>query len=150
MLNQKETGLLQDLKKGEQLCIDKYTKYEGQATSTELKTLLNGICKQEQTHLETVCQIINGATLSTSGGGGGQKPVPAVSNYASDTTGFENDKYLCSDALASEKHVSSMYNTSIFEFKDTAIRDALNHIQKEEQGHGELIYKYMELNAMYG
>ena len=48
-----------------------------------------------------------------------------------------------------EKYVSNSYDTSIFEFKDTGVRDALNHIQKEEQKHGEDLYNYMAKNNMY-
>jgi len=61
----------------------------------------------------------------------------------------QKDSYLCKDALSTEKHVSSTYNTSIFEFKDTGVRSALNHIQKEEQQHGEQIYNFMSQNGMY-
>ena len=51
--------------------------------------------------------------------------------------------------VASEKHISSSYNTSVFEFTNTEVRDALNHIQKEEQEHGKQIYDYMSANSMY-
>ena len=47
-----------------------------------------------------------------------------------------------------EKHVSTTYNTAIFEFRDAQARDALNHIQKEEQQHGKRIYDYMAANGM--
>ena len=52
------------------------------------------------------------------------------------------------DLLADEKHVSSLYNTSVFEFNDNSLRDTLNHIQKEEQQHGKMIYDYMSANYM--
>lgn len=61
----------------------------------------------------------------------------------------ETDKLLCQDALSTEKYVSSTYNTSIFEFRDKNIRQVLNHIQKEEQEHGEQIYNYMSQHGMY-
>lgn len=61
----------------------------------------------------------------------------------------QKDAYLCHDALSTEKHVSSTYNTCIFEFRDSAVRNALNHIQKEEQQHGEQLYNYMSANGMY-
>ena len=32
---------------------------------------------------------------------------------------------------------------------DPQVRDILNHIQKEEQKHGEAIFKYMESRGMY-
>ncbi len=59
------------------------------------------------------------------------------------------DKDLCTDMLMTEKYVSGAYNTAIFEFRDPQVRNILNHIQKEEQQHGEAIFKYMESNGMY-
>ena len=47
------------------------------------------------------------------------------------------------------KLYDSMYNTAIFEFKDVGIRNVLNHIQKDEQEHGQQIYNYMSQNGMY-
>ena len=48
-----------------------------------------------------------------------------------------------------EKYISSAYNTTVFEFKDTNAREALNHIQKEEQQHGEGIFNYMNKKGLY-
>lgn len=62
---------------------------------------------------------------------------------------YETLSKLCTDLLSTEKHVSSVYNICVFEFRDTNIRDTLNHIQKEEQQHGEQIYNYMSQNGMY-
>ena len=61
----------------------------------------------------------------------------------------KSDAFLCKDALAMEKHVSGLYDTSIFEFSSPVLRDTLNHIQKEEQNHGEQLYEYMSKNNMY-
>ena len=52
------------------------------------------------------------------------------------------------DALDTEKHVSSVYDTCIFEFTDAGARSALNHIQKEEQEHGQMLYDYMAAHGM--
>jgi hypothetical protein len=60
----------------------------------------------------------------------------------------KNDEYLVRDALDTEKHVSSVYDTCIFEFSDAGARDALNHIQKEEQQHGKQLYDYMSCHGM--
>lgn len=66
------------------------------------------------------------------------------------STGYNtSDKDLCTDMLMTEKYVSGAYNTAIFEFRDPQVRNILNHIQKEEQQHGEAIYKYMESKGMY-
>ena len=56
---------------------------------------------------------------------------------------------MCADSLAMEKHVSAVYNTGIFEMCQPDVRNVLNHIQKEEQQHGEQLYRYMSDNGMY-
>jgi spore coat protein CotF len=60
-----------------------------------------------------------------------------------------SDADLCKDMLMTEKYVSGAYNTAIFEFQDTRARDVLNHIQKEEQKHGEAIFQYMQSKGLY-
>ena len=155
-LTQKETTLLQDLKAQEQLCVEKYTKYSQSARDGELKNLFSQIGRTEQQHLNSVSQILGGSVPNMNSGSQSQNQS-AGTTLGKDScccreessSSFENDKFLCEDTLASEKFVSSSYNTMIFEFRDTAIRDALNHIQKEEQQHGEKIYKYMEAHGMY-
>ena len=88
--------------------------------------------KQNQQNNSNQQQLIN------------QSPI----NFGTNTYN-EHDKMLCSDALSTEKFVSSTYNTAIFEFRDKNIRQVLNHIQKEEQEHGEKIFNYMSSHGMY-
>ncbi|MEG1457952.1 MAG: spore coat protein [Acetivibrio sp.] len=142
LLTQKETMLLKDLKAQEELCIKKYAKYSAGACDGELKNLFSQIGKTEQQHFNTVSQILGENT-------GQNKSGDCACKEAAATVGEQEDKYLCEDALASEKLVSSVYNTSIFEFKEVSVREALNHIQKEEQQHGEQIYSYMAAHGMY-
>ena len=83
---------------------------------------------------------------------GGAKPssIPTFTAYhTSETPAKQQDYYLCSDLLTTEKHASGLYNTCVFEFGQTQLRQVLNHIQTEEQEHGDLIYKYMKANSMY-
>lgn len=63
--------------------------------------------------------------------------------------GNQGDASLCTDMLMTEKYVSGTYDTAIFECVDTNVRQALNHIQKEEQQHGEAIFNYMKNKGMY-
>ena len=149
-LTQKETSLLKDIKSQEKLCVDKYTKYASQALDPQLKELFTSIANVEQEHLNTITQIEqNGAPPMASGASQTVKSS-FISNYGmGDTPDKQAACYLCSDLLADEKHVSGLYNTSIFEFNDKSIRDTLNHIQKEEQEHGKAIYDYMSVNNMY-
>ncbi len=148
-LTQKETNLLNDLKSQEQICIEKYGKYAEAAHDPELKQLFTNLKNNEQKHLDTVTQILGGAEVQMP-----QAPSAAQAKLQckmSNCTAEEkkNDAYLCSDALAMEKHVSSVYNTATFEFSSPILRDTLAHIQKEEQNHGEQLYNYMSCNNMY-
>ena len=148
-LTQKETTLLKDLKDQEKLCVDKYTKYSQCAKDKQLGELFSKIANIEQGHYNTLCGIENGSAPAMSGSSQTAMPTFTASYSMGDTPDKQSDCYLCTDSLASEKHVSSLYDTCIFEFKDTAVRDALNHIQKEEQSHGKMLYDYMQTNSMY-
>ena len=155
-LTQKENSYLEDEKNQEQICIEKYNKYANEASSVGLKSLFQTLGQQEQTHLNSINQILSGTVPQV--GSGNQSSQQQQSGQQSTTTqqssgqtanNNPNDSYLCTDALSTEKHVSSVYNTSIFEFRDPSIRQVLNHIQKEEQEHGLKIYEYMAQNGMY-
>lgn len=145
---QKEISYLNDAKSHEQLCIDKYNKYSAAAIAPELKGLFTNLAQKEQQHLNSINQLLSGTLPSVGGGQSGQQSMtaPVVNQSQQDK---EDDKYLLQDALGTEKHVSSVYDTAIFEFKDSGVRNVLNHIQKEEQEHGDMLYKYMAANGMY-
>ena len=151
-LTTKETSLLKDMKDSEQLCIDKYTKGAESAQDGQLKNLFSTLATEERTHLDTLCAIEkNGTAPATASEMPKPKSMTFTATYTSGdaSENAKNDAYLCTDALSGEKHVSSLYNTCVFEFKDAAIRTALAHIQTEEQNHGKLIYDYMSANNMY-
>lgn len=147
-LNQKETTLLKDLRSQEQLCVDKYTKYAQEACDTELRNLFNQIAQHEQQHVNTLDQIASGTVPQMNSNSSNQIASSSTPSSIS-VNDKQKDQYLCTDALSTEKFVSADYNTCIFEFRDQNIRDALNHIQKEEQQHGEHIYNYMAKNGLY-
>ncbi len=149
-LNEKEKTLLKDLKGQEKICIEKYTKYASTALDSQLKQLFTEISNVEREHLSTLTQIENGTLPSTNSGAKQTVNTSFCEYYGmGDTPDKQSDCYLCSDLLADEKHVSNLYNTCIFEFRETPLRTALNHIQKEEQEHGKAIYDYMTMNNMY-
>ena len=148
-LTQKEHGLLKDAKGQEELCIAKYQKYSEMAKATELKALFASMAQVEQNHLQTVTSMMNGTVPQPA-----QKPENSNNNHctpANYTTAEDrkSDALLCQDMLSTEKHVSALYDTSIFEFSDPQARQVLNHIQAEEQQHGEQLYAYMNCNQMY-
>ena len=66
-------------------------------------------------------------------------------------TGMANQEeaVLCTDMLMTEKYVSNTYDTAIFESVNSSVLQALQHIQKEEQQHGEGIFNYMQQHGMY-
>lgn len=148
MLTQKETSLLNDLKTQEQVCIEKYARYEQQAADPQLKALFASIRQKESAHLQTVQQMLQGITPQPSANQPKPQPANAPAYGAAPSEQKAQDAYLCQDALSMEKHVSGVYDTAIFEFADPAARDALNAIQHDEQQHGQEIYAYMARNGM--
>jgi spore coat protein CotF len=155
-LNTKERLLLEDAKSHEELCIQKYYSYAQQASDAQLKDIFNNHAKIEQEHLNSINQLLSGqvpAMNNQQSGGSSNQQQQQATNAAqpqNTTAAFQtSDKNLCTDMLMTEKYVSGEYNTTIFEFRDTNVRDVLNHIQKEEQKHGEAIFKYMESKGMY-
>lgn len=147
-LTQKETDLLKDLRDQELLCIEKYEKYSQTACSSELKNLFSSLAEAERSHLKTVNDMMGGTVGAVPSSLSANNCFCGCANYCDDTS-KKCDEFLCKDMLSSEKHVSSVYNTGIFEFSDPNARKMLNHIQAEEQQHGEKIYAYMKSNGMY-
>ena len=171
----KERYLLEDQKNHEKICIQKYANYANLASDPQLKNIFKQNGQTEQEHYNTIDQLLKGqmpATNQQSGGqqSGGQQSSGQMqsgsqqsgnqmqsmlfqntnqSGSQGNSSFNANDRDLCTDMLMTEKYVSGAYNTAIFEFKDTQVRNILNHIQKEEQQHGEYIFKYMENNGMY-
>lgn len=164
-LTQKEKMLLQDQKKHEELCIQKYQNYAQQAQCQQLKQLFNTYAAQEQQHLNTINQLLNGQLPNVSQPKSQQqqnrqnqqaqqiqKTITTQSpsgNNLQGTMASQSDAALCDDLLMSEKYVSGTYDTAIFEFTNSQARQVLNHIQKEEQQHGEGIFNYMQSRGMY-
>ena len=169
-LSQKERMLLEDLKKEEDLCVKKYSSYAQQAQCPQLSQLFNEIANVEQEHYNTVNQIIQSGgqsagqqKQSSQGSQSGQNQAAqgmlSSQSFASPGSGANqaiagaassnSDKYMLEDMLSTEKYVASAYNTGIFESAQPAIRQALQHIQQEEQHHGEQLFQYMNSHGMY-
>lgn len=174
---QKETSLLQDQKSHEEMCIKKYSNYSKMAADPELKTLFSNLANKERTHLDSINQLISGQlpNMNSQGGGQGgqsssmegqassiQSQASPMGGQASSMAGQTQstiqgqggqaqmtDKDICADMLLTEKYISGTYDTAIFEFTQPQVRSVLNHIQKEEQEHGESVFKYMENQGMY-
>jgi spore coat protein CotF len=155
-LTQKEKLLLQDLKSQEELCIKKYSKYMNEAGDEVLKQLFRQLGMNEEQHLNTINQILSGQTPVMQSGGqaqgqqqSGQSTQFTPTSDLKSPNASQKDFDLVQDLLSTEKYVSATYNTAIFEFNNSQIRKTLNHIQKEEQEHGELLYNYLKQNNAY-
>lgn len=148
-LSEKEATVIKDLQAQEKTCVEKYRFYENSAKDPELKDLFHKIGDEEQEHFDALGQLLKGDVPSVSA-------TSAVSGYSpsgtyTSTDNSENkkhDQFLCTDSIATEKLVSSTYNTDLFQFAASNIRKLLNHIQTEEQNHAEVIYKYKTANGM--
>jgi spore coat protein CotF len=154
-LTQKEKTLLQDQKTNEEICIKKYNDYANKAQDPQLKQIFRTNEQQEQQHLDTINQIMSGQvpSMNQNQQQQGNKSTQSQGTQGRQSTnmgsGSKNDADLCNDILMTEKYVSGAYDTAIFEFRDANIRQSLNHIQKEEQQHGENVFKYMESAGLY-
>ena len=181
-LTQKERMLLEDNKKHEELCIQKYQSYAAQASSPELQQLFLTHASHEQQHYHTINQLLNGQFPPVSPQGNAQQqqqkqyqqqgqqqsqyqqqlqqqqmqeqyPQQQLRQQAQINlptgSGNDIDAFLCNDLLNTEKYISGTYDTTIFEFTNPQVRQILNHIQKEEQKHGEDIFLYMQSHNMY-
>ena len=60
----------------------------------------------------------------------------------------QQDSFLATDCIATEKLVSGEYNSEVFAFGDSGVRKLLADIQVEEQNHAEMLYKYKMANNM--
>ncbi|NLN19246.1 MAG: spore coat protein [Firmicutes bacterium] len=158
-LTQKEQMYLQDMLSHEELCITKYANYAEQAQDPQLQQLFREYEQHEKQHYDSITQLLQGQAPSMSSGqqggqsrqGGQQQwqsmPGSQVSGY-SGLTG-QSDAQLCQDALTTEKYISGAYDTAIFESANPVVRQTLQHIQQEEQQHGEGIFHYMHARGMY-
>ncbi len=146
-LSQKERMILEDGKHQEDICVKKYESFADQAKDPELKQLFNKLASEEQHHYNIINELLQG-----------KKPNLAHNNAMNNQTvttnsnmSFSNpeDAILCGDLLSTEKYVSGLYDTGIFEAANKDVREALQHIQKEEQRHGDDLFNYMNSHGMY-
>ncbi len=145
---EKERTWLEELKSHEKLCIEKYKRHSECAHDEQLKSLFSDLKNAETEHLNSLEQIGMGTVPPVNCE---EKPLPSfTAKYKAMLCPEKTaDMYLCTDVLSGEKQVSHLYDTAAFEFRDQNIRTFLNHIQKEEQTHGKMIYDYMSANGMY-
>ena len=149
-LTEKERFIIEDLKSQEKLCIQKYEFYEEMAYDPELRNLFGKLKQQEQKHLQSLNDVLNGTVVEVDTNdysGENYTPQTAYHN-SSNKVEKDHDSFLCTDAITMEKYVSGAYNFDLFQFGNTKLRKLLNDIETEEQNHAEMLYKYKKANMM--
>lgn len=146
-LSQKERMFLEDGKIQEEVCVQKYENYSEQAQDAELKQLCNKLAGEEQHHYDIINQLLQGQQPNLSHGQQAQQAT--MKNNFKGTMNNQSDKVLCTDLLSTEKYVSGTYDIDVFEAANPTVRQAMQHIQKDEQKHGEELFNYMNSHGMY-
>lgn len=150
ILTDKETTAIKDLQTQEQSCIEKYRRYSTEAKDHELQSLFQRIEKDEQSHFQSLGQVLSGTvpTCDCNDNSGKSYSPKATYTAGSETEDKKKDCFLATDCIGSEKLVSSEYNTNVFKFSEPSLRKLLADIQIEEQNHAEMLFKYKSVNGM--
>ncbi|HHX10631.1 MAG TPA: spore coat protein [Firmicutes bacterium] len=173
-LTQKERSLLQDQLAHEEICIKKYRGYANLAKSQELRNLFNELAQEELNHYDLLNRYLGGQ-----GGQQQQQEQQQQQHHMIRGSGFEphqfdtrthawsqqtqqqnqqsqgqqagpaDDAAMCQDMLMTEKFISGVYDTSVFESANPRLRRDLQKIQEDEQKHGEKIFNYMQEHGYY-
>lgn len=150
ILKEKEKTAIEDLQSQEKICIAKYSKYAEQARDPELKKLFQTLAQEEQKHHDSLGQVLNGTVPDSDcndSSGANYNPT-ATYDAMTNSEDKQADCFLATDCIATEKLVSSEYNTDVFVFCNSKIRKLLADIQVEEQNHAEMLWKYKTANGM--
>ena len=141
---------LTNLQTQEEMCVEKYRYYAGQAKDEDLKDLFTRIGKNEKKHYDALGQLMQGKIPSVSAQDTAADTYESVGKYAKGGRAADkkHDAFLCTDSITPEKYVASAYNNDLFHFASPELRSVLDSIQTEEQNHAELIYKYKTANEM--
>lgn len=149
-LNQEEKTAIKNLQAQEQNCIDKYSRYAGEAKDPELKDLFNELKAKEEQHHASLGKLLNGEVPCCNCNDSAGKEYSPKGTYkeGGDSKDKQSDCYLATDGISTEKLISGEYNTDVFNLTDSDARKLLADIQVEEQNHAEMLYKYKKVNGM--
>ncbi len=158
ILSQKERTILQDQSRHEEVCVKKYQDYAKKTSDTALRGLFNEFAQDEQQHYNTLQGMLSGSSQ-------GQQPQPQRQQqssrelfpmFRSETSQelysgmgtTENDASVVRDMLMTEQFVSNSYDSAIFDSVCQEVRQTLQHIQKDEQKHGQGLRDYMQQKGL--
>ena len=112
VLKETERTAIENLRTQEKSCIEKYQKYAQQAIDPELKNLFEQLHKKEQTHYDSLTQVLDGTVPSSdcNDSDGRDYEPRAIYTAASQSEDKMHDAFLATDAIGTEKLVSGEYN----------------------------------------
>lgn len=150
ILTEPEMNQIKNLQTQEASCVEKYEKFTAQANDPVLKELFATIHKHEQKHYESLGQVLNGTVPPCDCNDSSGKNYAPIASYTAmdNSTEKQYDAFLATDAIATEKLVSSELNSGVFVFSNSDIRKLLADIQVEEQNHADMLWKYKTTNSM--
>ncbi len=150
ILTEKETTVIKDLQTQEKSCIEKYARYSKEAHDSVLRDLFMDLSDKEQRHYDTLEQVLTGKCpcCDCNDHQGEEYNPKATYDPNAETKEKQEDCFLATDCIGTEKMVSSEYNSNVFVFGDTKIRKILADLQIEEQNHAECLWKYKTVNGM--
>ena len=150
VLKEKEQTTIEDLRTQEQSCVEKYHRYGQQAKDPVLKDLFDRLEKEEQHHYDSLGQVLKGQVpqCNVNDSDGASYQPKATYDTMTNSDDKQNDCFLATDCIGTEKMVSGEYNSNVFVFEDSNLRKLLADIQVEEQNHAEMLYKYKTVNGM--
>lgn len=147
-LTNKEKSLIEDNLNAEYLCIRKYEQYAAMASDQGIKQVFSDLANREQQHANTLKSLLSQNGYNSSNMFESYNKPNGDLSKLQQNLGF-TDAQLLNDALSTEKHVSSSYNTAVLESVDTNIRKKLQHIQQEEQDHAETLFNALKSRGWY-
>lgn len=150
VLKEKEKTAIKDLQTQEKCCIEKYDKYSNTAKDPVLKKLFQTLRGKEQQHFQTLGKVLEGEIPECDCNDSDGANYEPTATYSMDDQSEDkkSDCFLATDCIASEKLVSSEYNSDVFIFENSKLRKLLADIQVEEQNHAEMLWKYKTANGM--
>ncbi len=147
-LTNKEKTLIEDNLNAEYLCIRKYQQYASMASDSKLKQVFTDLANKEKQHASTLKGYLTQNNITSNNIFESFTPPQGDNAAVMQSLGI-TDAQLLNDALSTEKQVSGSYNNAVLESVDPNIRKQLQHIQKEEQDHAEILFNEMKNRGWY-
>ena len=111
-----------------------------------MKQLFTKLSGEEQHHQNIINEMLQGQQPNLSHN---QTQQPVAQSTPQGAMNNQHDKILCTDLLSTEKYVSGTYDIDIFESAEPIVRQAMQHLQQDEQRHGQELFNYMNSHGMY-